>query len=313
MNRREFGKSSLATAAGLAICGTANGQEATNAVFVPNRIAISTYSFWRFRRDSKLTMPKCIDLAAKMGFDAVELLLIQMENESSAYLQKLKRQAFVNGLDLCGFSTHQGFVSPKKEDRDENIKKTIHQLELAYDLGIPTMRVNTGRWRTIQSFDELMANKGIEPILDGYTEDEGFKWVIDALEKCIPTAEKCGVVMGLENHWGLGRTAQGVMRIVNEIDSPWLQVTLDTGNFFENSYEQFEVMAPKTVYVQAKTYFGGGTWYTVDIDYPRVAKILQKNNFRGYVSLEFEGKEDYKTAIPKSLKVLRDAFGKQQS
>lgn len=321
MNRRDFCKS---TAAAVALgggvtspfasqtCDANTPQEKTPSAFVPNRIAISTYSFWRFRKDSKLTMPKCIDLAAKMGFDGVELLLIQMENESSSYLQKLKRQAFVNGLDLCGFSTHQGFVYADKERRKAEVKKTIHQLELAYELGIPTMRVNTGRWGTIKSFDKLMANKGIEPKPENHTVDEGFKWVIDSLEACLPTAEKCGVVMGLENHWGLGRTAEGVMRIVNAIDNPWLQVTLDTGNFFEKSYEQFEVMAPKTVYVQAKTYFGGGTWYTLDIDYPRIAKILQSQNYRGYVSLEFEGKEDYLTAIPKSLKVLRDAFGKRQ-
>ena len=80
--------------------------------FVPNRIAVSTYSFFTFRDGSKLTMPQCIDAAAKMGFDGVELLLVQMEDTSDGFLQKLKRQAFVNGLDLCGMSTHQGFVTP---------------------------------------------------------------------------------------------------------------------------------------------------------------------------------------------------------
>ena len=61
-------------------------------------------------------------------------------------------------------------------------------------------------------FDVLMDNKGVESVLDGFSEDEGFKWVIDSIEKCIPTAEKCGVVLGLENHWGLGLTSKGVMR-----------------------------------------------------------------------------------------------------
>ena len=114
--------------------------------------------------------------------------------------------------------------------------------------------------------------------------------------------------MGLENHWGLGRDADGVLRIVNAIDSPWLQVTLDTGNFLENQEAQYREMAPQTVFVQAKTYYGGGKWYTLDIDYDLVAKILREQDYRGYVSLEFEGKEDYETAIPKSLKTLREAF-----
>ena len=153
-----------------------------------------------------------------------------------------------------------------------------------------------------------MADQGIEPRLEGYTDEDGFKWVIDSLEKCLKKAEECGVVLGLENHWGLGRTAEGVLKIVNEIDSPWLQVTLDTGNFLENMYEQQKMMAPKTVYVQAKTYYGGGTWYTLDIDYDRVAQILRDANYRGYIALEFEGQEDPKTAIPKSLARLRKAF-----
>ena len=44
--------------------------------------------------------------------------------------------------------------------------------------------------------------------------------------------------------------------------------------------------------VQAKTYYGGGEWYTLDLDYPRIAGILRKAGFRGWVSLEMEGKED---------------------
>ena len=52
----------------------------------------------------------------------------------------------------------------------ENVSKTIGQIELAAKLGIPTIRVNTGRWGTSTNFDELMANKGIEPRLEGYTD-----------------------------------------------------------------------------------------------------------------------------------------------
>jgi len=338
MNRREMMLTSARTAGAAAMVGLAasstqavtqsissntNSQNiaadkvvdqasATPKTFVPNRIAVSTYSFWRYRDDTKLTMPQCIDLAAEMGFDGVELLRVQMEDTSDAHLQKLKRQAFVNGLDLVGMSTHQGFVSPDKAVRQKNIDETIGFIEMAYKLGIPTIRVNTGRWGTSKDFDELMANKGIEPRLDGYTDEDGFQWVIAAFEECLPIAEKCGVVMGLENHWGLGRTAEGVLRIIKAIDSPWLKATLDTGNFFDNRHEQFVAMAPETVFVQAKTYFGGGTWYDINIDYPAIAKILQDVNYSGYISLEFEGKEDFRTAVPKSLAVLREAFGKSQ-
>jgi sugar phosphate isomerase/epimerase len=84
---------------------------------------------------------------------------------------------------------------------------------------------------------------------------------------------------------------------------------MDTGNFLEDPYDRLDMLAPKTCYVQAKTYYGGGLWYTLDLDYDRIAGILRKHHYRGYISLEFEGKEDYHTAIPKSLALLRKAFG----
>jgi len=283
-------------------------KEATTPKRRANPIGASTYSFWRFLDDSKLSIEQCIDEAARMGFDAVEILQMQMDSEAPDYLQRLKRRAFLNGISLCGFSTHQGFVNPNADERQKNIDHTNRAIELAYALGIPTIRVNTGRWGTTKSFDELMANRGIEPRLDGYSDDDGFKWVIDSLERCLPTAEKCGVTMGLENHWGLGRTPEGVLKIIDAIESPWLQATLDTGNFLEDPYDKLDMMASHAVLVQAKTYYGGGIWYTLELDYPRIAGILRRHNYTGYVSLEFEGKEDWRTAIPRSLEQLRAVF-----
>lgn len=313
VDRRAFMAGSAAVLAGIGVTGRAAEKSAgagagDTGARRGNPIAVATYSFWRFKDNLKLPIETCIDEAARMGFDGVDILLMQMENEDNAYLQKLKRRALINGLDLCCMSTHQSFVSPDAAKRQENIDLTIKQIELAYRLGIPIIRINTGRWGTTKSFDDLMANRGIEPVLPGYTEEDGFRWVIDSISKCLPKAEECGVILGLENHWGLARTPEGLLRIVNTIDSPWLRVLLDTGNFLEDPYQKLDQCAPQTAFVQAKTYYGGGLWYTLDLDYSRIAAILKKHNYRGYVSLEFEGNEDYKTAIPKSLALLRKAF-----
>lgn len=275
-----------------------------------NPIGVSTYSFWQFRGE-RLPMERCIDQAAAMGFDGVEILHVQMADETNSAAQKLKQQAHHAGLALMGFSTHQGFVHPDPAVRKDNVQKTLYQIDLAYRLGIPTMRINTGRWGTIQSFDELMKNRGMEPPLEGVTEEEAFGWVIAAIEQLLPRAEECGVTLGLENHWGLGRTAAGVLRIVEAIRSPWLRLTLDTGNFLENAYEQMEQMAKSRAglaLVQAKTYFGGGRWYSIDLDYGRIAAMLRSHGYGGWISLEFEGNEDAGTAVPKSLELLRRHF-----
>jgi sugar phosphate isomerase/epimerase len=313
VGRRHFLATTAAVAAAASLPLHAQNAPATPSTGKTraNSIGISTYSFWRFLDDSKVPVEQCIEQAAAMGFDGVEILRMQMDREDNGYFQKLKQTALREGIPLCGYSIHQGFVNPDESVRQKNVDITLQCIEQAYAMGIPTMRLNTGRWGTTKSFDELMKNRGIEPNLPGYTDDQGFDWVISSIEKCLKKAEERGVTLCLENHWGLGRTPEGVLRIVNAIKSPWLKALMDTGNFLEDPYDKLEMMADQTWYVQAKTYFGGGIWYALDLDYPRIAKMLRKHDYRGWISLEFEGKEDWKTAIPKSLALLRSAFGRR--
>jgi L-ribulose-5-phosphate 3-epimerase len=308
MKRRHF----LAATAALSTAPLLRAQEAAAkpaAAAIRNRIGVSSYSFWGFNREDLRPLDICIEHAARMGFDGFEILQRQLVSTDRQELMKVKRRAFLLGLDLMGYSTHQGFLSPDKDKRRENIDHTIACLEQAYQLGIPTMRVNSGTWGTSGSFDELMANRGAEKPIEGFTEEDAYAWVIDAYGELAVEAEKRGIIMGLENHWGLGRTAEGVKRVVDAVNSPWLRVTLDTGNFLEDPYDRLAVLAPDTVLVQAKTYYGGGVWYSLDLDYERIANITRAAGFTGYVSLEFEGKEDPLTAVPKSLEMLRGAFG----
>jgi sugar phosphate isomerase/epimerase len=316
-SRRQFLKSSTAAAAVTAVCAQ-DGLHDAKAAAPPAtsgtpriRIGVSTYSYWHFTKE-KYPVEKVVEDAARLGFDGVEILHRQMAEESKSYIHKIKRLAFGNGLDLIMLSIHQDFVSPEAAERQKNIDHTKHCLNLASQFGIPCIRLNTGRWNTIKSFDELMAAGGTEPPLPGHTNEDAFKWCIDSIEKCIPAPEEAGVVMALENHWGLSTRPEDLLRIYQAVKSPWLGINMDTGNFARNYgdvYSQIERLAPHATIVQAKTYHGGGVWYTLDLDYKRIAAILRKAGFRGYVSLEMEGKEPAETAVPKSLTTLREAFG----
>ena len=303
MDRRKFISTALlAPFAGsfLQTCGEIN----MNSNY---KFAIATYSYWHFR-EPKVTVQQVIDHASNLGVDGVDVLHVQMDNESPEYIRSLRDRAQDKNIELICLSIHQDFVDPDKEKRENNIDHTKKCIDIAHDLGISYIRLNSGRWNTIDSFDDLMANKGIEPVLPGYTEDDGFKWCIDSIQDCLPHAEQAGVVLALENHWGLTRTPEGLLRIVNSIDSPWLGVLMDTGNFLEDPYEKLEEIAPQTVFVQAKTYYGGGEWYTLDLDYSRIAEILNKVEYKGYISLEFEGKENANTGVPKSIELLKKSF-----
>jgi L-ribulose-5-phosphate 3-epimerase len=307
--RRQFLAAAGSVAASTALAAEAEPPTA-NGKARPNRIGISTYSYWQFQHEDYRPIEKCIDLAYEMGFDGVEILHRQMEarDKDNAYLQSLKTRAHHHGIDLMGFSTHQTFLSPDADKRQQNIDHTIHCIEVAYAMGIPTMRVQSGTWGTSKDFDDLMAHRGVEAPLPGHTDEEAFKWVQESYEKILPTAAKCGVTLGFENHWGLGRTPEGLLKMVDSLNSPWAQVTLDTGNFLEDPYDKLKQCAGKACLVQTKTYYGGGLWYTLDLDYPRIASILKGAGYTGYLSLEFEGKESPLTAVPKSLALLRQAF-----
>ena len=246
VKRRQF----IATASATAVTAPCLAQTAATATAPgrrANRIGVSSYSFWGFNRNDLRPIDVCIEHAARMGFDGFEILQRQLVSTKRDELMKIKRRALLLGIDLIGYSTHQGFLSPSAEVRERNLNHTVDCLEQAYQLGIPTMRVNSGTWGTSADFNELMANRGEEKPIDGHGEEDAYRWVIDAYRKLAAEAGKRGVVMGLENHWGLGRTPEGVRRVVDAVDSPWLRVTLDTGNFLEDPYDRLAKLAKDTV------------------------------------------------------------------
>jgi L-ribulose-5-phosphate 3-epimerase len=306
--RRDFlhnslwGGLALSTSSGFSRAAASSLADTSNI-----KLAVSTYSYWHFRT-AKFPIEKVIDEAAALGLAGVDILHRQMESEEVAYMNKLKRHAFSKGIDLISLSIHQDFVSPDEEERQEAIKHTEHCIELAYQMGIPSIRLNSGRWGTIESFDELMANRGVEEPIPGYTEEDAFRWCIESIEKCLPKAEERGVLLALENHWGLTSTPEGLLRIRKAIDSDWLGILLDTGNFLEDPYDKLKQVAPYANFIQAKTYYGGGEWYTLDLDYERIFQILREANYQGYVSIEFEGKEEAQSGMRKSVDMLRKAM-----
>jgi L-ribulose-5-phosphate 3-epimerase len=322
MNRRSF-LTTTATAA-VATAGTpflqAASEEKNGASHGHTRkrikLGLATYSYWHFR-DPKVSIETVIDKAAEIGVEGLDILHRQMDIPEKepltaghrAYCRNLKRHAFRNGVSPVCLSIHQDFVQKDPEQMKKQVEHTHKCIEIAYEIGIPCLRINSGRWKTINSFDDLMKARGIEPIPPGWTEDEGFQSCINGIEQCLGKAEQCGVILAVENHWGLSRTPEGQLRIVNGIPSPWLGALMDTGNFMEDPYDKLRMIAPKTVYAQAKTYYGGGEWYTLNLDYKRIAKILYDAGYSGFVSLEFEGKEDPDIAVPKSIELLRKAFG----
>jgi L-ribulose-5-phosphate 3-epimerase len=277
------------------------------------KLAVSSYSFNRFgagpEGNDKPSFASMIESCARLGIDGIELLGLHFDSTEPFELYALKREALQHGVQILAVSGHHNFVNPDRAERLRQIDILCRWIDVAYELGAPAVRAFGGRWGT-RTFDELMAAGGDEPPLAGYSDDDGYAWSIEAFRIASYYAGRRGVVIALENHWGFTGTAAGVLRIVEGTDSPWVQVALDTGNFNfrPDQYAEMAALAPHAAIVHAKTYVGGGQYYDAQLDYRRIRRILEDAKYRGYLSIEFEGKAHPDQGIPESVVILRQAI-----
>jgi sugar phosphate isomerase/epimerase len=320
LSRRSFLAASAAGVAGLALpqlskaekladdLYSASGVSQAGGVKGRPKLCLSTYSLQNFARDED-GIEKVVLAAADMGVDAVDILYRSMASEENAYIQSIKQLAYQNGVTLACLSIDNQFVNPDPQIRRNQVDYVVRLLELAYKMGIPAIRLNSGRWGTAPAGSSHRDRVNEAPI-EGYTQDDGFGWVQDCIYQCIPTCEQTGVLMCLENHWGLSSLPEGMMRIKNSVKSKWLKLLLDTGNFLEDPYDKIAAILPDCAFLSCKTYQGGGNWYELDLDYDRIFKMFYDVNFRGYITLEFEGKADRMTSSIESLTMFKKYIDK---
>jgi len=138
----------------------------------------------------------------------------------------------------------------------------------------------------VKSFDDLMKVKGNEPPLPGYTNDDAFKWCVDSIEACIPSAEKAGVMLALENHWGLTANPTNIRIIVDEVHHQFCEASPDFCNW-EHEYLMYNGLKALAPY--AHTNVHAKYWNRwKDNDVKRSVKIMTDAGFGGTFALEYE-------------------------
>jgi len=124
-------------------------------------LGVSTYSFWHFER-SREPLKHYLELAARYGFSGVEVLWLNLESLSTTYLKEVRRAAFALGLDIYALDIHNNFVQPDEEKRRREVERVKRWIEIGAELGVKLIRIESGRWGTARSFDELMKMRGVE-------------------------------------------------------------------------------------------------------------------------------------------------------
>ncbi len=284
---------------------------------MPVKLAISSYSFHRFGNgpegDNAPTIEQMIDACADYGVSGLEVLSEHLKRNNAISLKRLRelrQYAALRGITPLTVAASHNPVQTDPEAREVELQKLFNAIDMAQASGAPFVRALGGRWHTTSSMQEMLEHGGEEPPAKGYTDDDGFEWAIAALKEGAAYAGERGETLVLENHWGLTGTAEGCGRIHDGVNSPWLKYVLDTGNFFHrpDQYAEMAKFFGDLGVLHAKVYKGGSHLLSEELDYDRIASMLNEIGYSGYVSIEFEGKAHPDEGIPDGIGRLRKAF-----
>jgi sugar phosphate isomerase/epimerase len=299
VNRREFLKSSAIlptiAVAGMSIVGdkTFSQKKMERIGGSSLKVSCCAYSFRDYLTKGKMNLEGFLELCANLGFDGVEVTSYYFpgypNRPDDAYIYKLKKKAMLLGLDVSGTSASNDFCNPDKARRAKDIENVKMWVECGSKLGAPEIRVFGGNG-----------------IPKEHTEEEVTEWVAEALKECADYGEKYGVMIALENHGGFPDKAEQVLRLLKMVNSEWIGANLDTGGFgrSEAPYKEIATVAPYAITCHVKVNIG-----KEPVDMNRVVKILRDANYRGYLPIEYEEKEDPMTGVPAFLKEIKKAIG----
>ena len=239
----------------------------------------------------KMTLEEFITDCATMGLEGTELTSYYFPRKlTPEYLRKVKHHAFLLGLDISGTSVGNDFCQPDGEKLKAQIRLTKQWIDHAEIMGAPVIRVFSG------------SRKGSQ------TEEEARRVAVEAMEECCDYAGQHGVHLALENHGGLTAQVDSMLELIRAVKSPWFGVNFDSGNFGgADPYGDLAKIAPYTINTHIKVSMSVAGKRT-QADYRRLAKILTDAGYRGYVSLEYEEREDPRVACARETAKIREAF-----
>ena len=263
------------------------------------KLGMSSWSYhWALSR-GEMDHMDWLELCGRLGLDGVELLDIHFPSLSQRYLKELLSRCRDLDLAVAAASVSNDFGHPGKRLRQANRNKVSQWIGLAEQLGAPALRVFSG-WPGLGN-----------PLR--YAEERERLWpeMIQTLKGLCKEAKAAGVVLALENHNhnGFTRTADDLLRILREVGSEQLKVTLDTGDYLVdtaelNGYPALERMSHHAALVHAKLHQVDERGKDPKQDYGRIFDILAAAGYEGFLSIEYEGPAD-PTAVPRGVKFLQ--------
>jgi sugar phosphate isomerase/epimerase len=263
------------------------------------KLSLNAYSFNDKLTSGATTLEDLVDVCARHGLDALDptgYYFVGYPNiPSDETIYRLKRKAYVNGINIGFIGLKNDFTLPDLASRKTQVRLAKDWIEVASKLGAPMIRVFTG------------------PALPkGYSFDRVVEWMIPHFQEIAEYGRQRGVVVALQNHEDFLRTADQVIRIVGAVNSEWFGSLLDVGSLrLHDPYEEIEKLLPYAVSWLLKEH----VWYgarAVPTDVRRLRRIIEKGGYRGYLSILTLDEGDPTTKVAKLAAQARAVFSLRQ-
>jgi sugar phosphate isomerase/epimerase len=288
VNRRDFfaraaalpvGASAVVGLGGVGTSGPAAAQAPIRRAGGPRlKTSLNAYSFSKAlddqlkARGQGVSLFDLLEFCAENDFDALDptgyFFPGYPEVPKDDYLNRFKRRAFQLGVDISGTGVRNDFASPDKAKRAADVRHAKEWVEVAARMGAPVLRVFAG------------------PVPEGHPTEDVFRWMADALRECAEHGAKYGVLVGVQNHGDMLKTADDVLKLLKMVDSDWLGSIVDTGYFLSpDPYQDIARVTPYAVNWQVKEKTDGAAGKS-KTDLRRLVNIMREGGYRGYVPIE---------------------------
>ena len=249
------------------------------------RLSLNAYSFNDMLMKKKISKDELLEFCANTGFDAVDMTGYYFssypETPSDAEIFEFKRKAHALGIEISGTGVRNEFSYSDSNALAKEIDTVLRWIEVASKMGAPVLRIFTAKQYSTGDERKRVNER-----------------ILFALNKCLEKAKSHGVILGIQNHNDFLRTADECHELIGAINSPWLGLVLDTGNFIAaDPYEEIRKSLPLAVnwQVKEKLLING---VQTRMDLKRLCSIIQSSNYKGNIPIETLGMNDPLNEVP---------------
>lgn len=254
------------------------------------KIGLCSWSYNRTFAAGKIDLEKLLHVCAEeLKIGGIDIIDVHLKSQDPDYLLKIKKLATDLQVTISALSPGNSFGKDKETDEKAEIEKINKWTDAAYLLGTPNLRIFAG-WAPKERHKELWPK------------------VVNSIKACAKYAATKGITLAIESHNGGGYLPTSIQthKLLDDVNSPWVKLNLDTGNYQDKDiYKALEKSIPYATHMHGKIHKITKDGKELEFDYDRIFKILKDANYRGFFNIEYEGKEDELTYVPKSLEMIR--------